>query len=967
MRHLFVILALFALLAGSGFRNEAVAYPSNLEWRTIETEHFRVTYHQGLRPMALYLARLTEEIHASLSPLLEHDGRFKTEVLLVDHVDTPNGFVNVYPYNYMVLYAVPPDRNSVLNDYDDWLRVLVAHEHTHVIQLDTKSHLPAIINMIFGGMVHPNQYMPRWYTEGMAIYHESHFSAGGRQRSSLFEMYLRMDVHEDRILGIDQIGGGNVRWPYGNVPYLYGARFMQYLSEKYGDKTFAALGYLYGQRIIPLALSTVLKKVTDDDFVRLYAEWTEQLRQRYREDIGRIAAVGLTDLHYITESGETHDSSVLFPSGDRLLFFNDEGRPQRKGWTVLDMNTGRYELVLEADTDGGASIAPDGRQFVFGELAYARNEYYHYDLYLHDMERRETRRLTHGERAREPSFSPDGRHIAYVRYTPGAAHLRILDVDTGESVAPFPPETFDQVFSPVFSPDGRHIAFTAWRFNEFKDLWLYDLEENRLTRLTDDRNLDLSPAFSPDGKTLYWSSDRTGVYNIYAIDLESGTLRQMTNVVGGAFSPMPTADGTRLFVSSYRGRGFDLAYVRLGERVSPPVPDVPELRPSRDYAMPDVAYEEKAYSPFPSVYPKIWMPTWGEDHAGTTLGVRTWGDDISGEHSWTADFSMGVQSGAPTLGLSYANRSFAPNIGMRASHVSYTLVDAVAVGDTRRDQKESRTDGSLSFSFPFRSRHYYATSSRQISHTISAGFSFRYTRLLNRFEYDPLVVPPVYMDTGLGSGVSLTWSYQDRTGFPRYIGTAWGRSLFVSVRADTEVLGSDVNNIAVSAGYSEYLGLPWWEGHGLAFKLSGGFGVSNFRSRQMFFLGGPPEQDVVSDLIRQNRTYGDYLRGYEPLSMGGDRYVLFKSEYRAVLWNIERGIYTLPLFFRRVHVAPFFDAGLAWNASPELKQIRKGLGAELRLDFMAGYFTPVTLAMGYQLGLDERGVSALFFTLDNVF
>jgi hypothetical protein len=967
MRRLLVLLALLIFLWMAGPAPEAQAYPSNLVWRTIETENFRISYHQGLEQMAHRLARMAESVHAQLVPLLDYEPGMKTELLLVDHVDTPNGFVNVYPYNRMVLYAVPPERTSVLNDYDDWLRVLFVHEHTHTIQLDTKSGLPAVINKVFGGMMHPNQYMPRWYTEGMAVSNESEFTAAGRLRSSLFEMFMRMDVYEDQIPTIDQINGGNSRWPYGHIPYLYGGRFMQYLSEKYGNETFAALGYLYGQRMIPLALSTVLKKVTDDDFVRLYDEWTTQLRARYAEDAARIAARGLTELTYVTETGETHDSPVMFPSGDKLLFFNDDGRPFRSGWAVQNLSGGEPEIVLEADADGGATIAPDGRRIVVGELSYTRNEYFYYDLYLHDLKRKQTVRLTEGERAREPSFAPDGRRIAYVRYTPGHSQLMILDTDTGETLAPLPPETFDQVFSPVFSPDGRRIAFTAWRTDSFKDLWLLDLDRNRLLRLTNDRNLDQDPAFSADGRTIYWSSDRSSVYNIYAINLDTLEERQVTNVIGGAFNPMPTPDGTRLYLSSYRSHGFDLAYMDLQRAPDYAAARIPEMRPIKRYDYPEVPYEDREYSPFPSLYPKIWMPTWGEDYAGMTLGVRTWGDDISGQHSFTAEFDMGVESASPTLALSYSNRSFTPNIGVRATHVSYKLIDAVQVDGVTEDQDESRTDGSLSISLPFRARHAVGKTSRVMSHTLSSSVYFRYTRLLNRYPYEPASVPPTYADTGMGSGLSLTWSYQDRASYPAYIATASGRSLFVSVRADTEILGSDVNNLTVTGGYAEYVGLPWWKGQGLAFKLTGGFGLSGYRNRQLFFLGGPPDRDIVSDLIRQNRSYGDYLRGYKPLSVGGDRYVMFKSEYRAVLWTIDRGIYTLPLFFRRVHLAPFFDMGLAWTDEVDLDKLKKSVGAEIRLDVIAGYFTPITIALGYQLGLDDGGVSALFFTLDNVF
>jgi len=958
MRLLVVMMVLLACFSLFGERLSH-AYPRNLEWRTLETDHFRISYHKGLEQMADRLAHMSEDVYKTLAPFLEHDSTNKTEIVLVDHVDSPNGLVNVYPYNYMVLYAVPPDRRSSLNDYDDWFRSLFAHEQTHILQLDTKSGLPRIVNYIFGGLMHPNQYMPRWYTEGIAVFDESRFTSGGRIRSSIFEMYLRMDVHEDREISIDQINGSMSRWPYGHVPYLYGSKFLQYLADKYGEKVFAALGYLYGQRMIPLALNTVLMKITDDNYVRVYDEWMAVLRNRYKTDIERLKEFGLTKVEYVTDHGENHDSPVMFPTGDKILFYNNDELPGRKGWAILDLESKESEVVIKAFEDGGATVAPDGRRVITAEIAYTENEYRQYDLFLNDLERKTRKRLTFHQRAREPNFAPDGKHLAYVSYGPGSSHLRIMNVDSGDYWLPIPKNTFDQVFTPVYSPDGRYLAFTGWRFNGFKDLYVYDFETNRINRITDDRNLDVSPSWSADGKTLYWSSDRTGIYNIYGMDMRDARVYQLTNMVGGAFSPVVSPDGEKLYISSYTSYGFDLGIVELKYQRKIAVADVPEMRGQLLYSKTKVAYEDKPYSPFPSIYPKLWMPTWGEDHAGMTLGIKTWGDDITRQHSWKAEFDVGIKSAQPTIALSYYNRSFLPNISVNASHVSYTLVDAGVQDNEYIDLDESRTSGSLSLSIPFRERGY--------GHSLSMGVNFRYTRLLTKFEYDPLDIPPTFVETGLGSGFSLTWSYNDRESYIGYVGTAAGRSFYISVRTDAKLLGSDFDSISVTGGYNEYIANPWIEKHVLALKFNGGFGVSSNKNRRMFYIGGPPDQDIVDDLIRKNRSYGNYLRGYKPLSMGGNKYFQFKSEYRFILWTIDRGLYTLPIFFKRVTFAPFFDCGYAWVDDFDISDTRKGMGAEIKLDVHYGYFTPVSIIIGYQYGFDKDGVSALYFTLDNTF
>ena len=945
----------------------AHATPANLVWRTIETEHARINYHEGLDDLAQRLARMVDVVHGELLPLYEYESKFKVEILLVDHVDSPNGFVNVYPYNRIVLYVVPPDRDSVLNDYDDWLRVLISHEYTHVLQLDTKSGLPAAVNRIFGGLMHPNQYMPRWYTEGMAVYDESRFTAGGRERSSMFEMFLRMDVLEDRFWEIDQIPGPVSSWPRGHIPYLYGAKFMQYLADKYGRETFAALGYLYGQRIIPYSLNTILEKITDDNYIRLYEEWKQQLKARYGADFERLKALGLTELNYLTETGENHNSPIFFPTGDRLLYFHNDNIPGRQGWAVFDLETGKSEIVIQARANAGATIAPDGRRIVTSEINSRETQVSFHDLFLHDIERREARQITEGMRAREPAFAPDGKRVAFVQYTAGKAHLMVMNIDTNEFREPLPRDSFDQVFSPAWSPDGRRLTFIGWREGGFRDLYLYDFELDRLTPVTRDRALDMTPSWSFDGGRLYWSSDRTGIFNIYAYEVESQRTARLTNVAGGLFTPLAAPDGKRLFVSSYRSQGFDFAYIDLEEQGERPEPEVPEMRPKKVYNYPEVEFEERGYSPFPSLYPKIWHPTMGEDYAGSTLGVRTWGEDIISYHSWRAEFDMGIESGEPTFAASYSYKGWIPHVGLRASHVSYTLKNAGERNGETIDQDETRTSGSLSIAFPFRGRSLKGNDSWSYSHRIALGANFRHNRLLNRFEYEPLESEPVFAETGLLSGMSLSYSYENKESFPGYVGAASGRALSVSIRANSKVLGSDYNSATVGAGYSEAIANPWVDYHLLALKFSGGMGISDYKVRSLYYIGGPPERDIVDDLIRENRSYGSYVRGYEPMSQAGDKYFLTKSEYRFVIWTIDRGVYTLPLYFRRLHMAPFFDTAYAWNESFEPSDVRMGVGGEIRLGFTVGYFTPITLRLGYQCGIGENGVSSLFMALDNIF
>lgn len=128
----------------------ARAMDPELVWRTLESRHFVIHYYAGEERLARRLAVVAEDAHAKLAPLLDHEPRRKTHVVLSDDTDQANGFALVQPYPFVHLYATAPEDRSELNDYDDWLSALILHEYTHVLHLDTIHGLARVVNFLFG-------------------------------------------------------------------------------------------------------------------------------------------------------------------------------------------------------------------------------------------------------------------------------------------------------------------------------------------------------------------------------------------------------------------------------------------------------------------------------------------------------------------------------------------------------------------------------------------------------------------------------------------------------------------------------------------------------------------------------------------------------------------------------------------------------------------------------------------------
>jgi hypothetical protein len=114
----------------------------------------------------------------------------------------------------------------------------------------------------------------------------------------------------------------------------------------------------------------------------------------------------------------------------------------------------------------------------------------------------------------------------------------------------------DEAFNPSWSPDGQRIAF-AGLHGGFSDLFVYDLETNKLRRLTDDAFADLQPVWSPDGQSLAFATDRftsdmsrlvIGPYSLAVINVASGDVRPLPALEGARHtSPQWAPDGRSLF------------------------------------------------------------------------------------------------------------------------------------------------------------------------------------------------------------------------------------------------------------------------------------------------------------------------------------------------------------------------------------------------------------------------------------
>jgi len=244
------VMTFILLLLLTGFFSEvceAVRFDPKLKWRTLETDHFSIHYHQRELRLAKEAAVIAEDVHERLVPIMKWKPRHKTQIILTDIADYANGFANLFPDNTIIIYISQPYNWREALGYDSWLRTIITHEYTHILHVDTVNGIPKILRYCFGRVILPNFLQPIWLIEGFGVHNETRETMGGRARGAFFDMMLRMAILEGKFNTIDQASTYPISWPGGRVPYLYGAMFYKYLADEYSKEKLTEYSHKYSR------------------------------------------------------------------------------------------------------------------------------------------------------------------------------------------------------------------------------------------------------------------------------------------------------------------------------------------------------------------------------------------------------------------------------------------------------------------------------------------------------------------------------------------------------------------------------------------------------------------------------------------------------------------------------------------------------------------------------------------------
>ncbi len=948
---LFLAVCLFAF--------EARAGDPKLEFRTIETEHFKIHYHQGLEGVARRAATIMEEVHTDLSILFEWEIVKPTNVVITDFTDSANGSSSAMYQPLIRLYATAPTNTSSLQYNDDYLRTLFIHEYTHMISLRIHSGFARVVNAIFGDVHFPNTLTPRWYHEGISVLMETYQTTRGRIRAPYFEMVCRAAIIEGTFPTLGEVSNDSRVYPRGTGHYVYGAMFMDYLRDRYGTEKIVEVYHVLGGDLVPYGMNRAFEEVFGLDLVTIYGHWRASVEADALAVKKRIEDSGVTESTRITYGGETKGAPIFTLDDQAVLIALWNGWEKSSVYKVGIDGTSKEQVVLSGATSD-LSMDRSGRLF-YTRTAPFELHYRFNDVFVLDGFGQDPRRVTHGARSWDAAVSPSGDRLVMTRTEAGASKLVLADELGNVKRTLVEPNLYNQVYKPAWSPDETQIAVVL-RQRERVDIALIDVETGATRFVTDDYAIEAEPFFHPDGEHLLYKSSLNGIDNIYATNLASGEVLQVTNVLTGASAPAVSSDGKTLVFLQYSGRGWDLHTMPLSLSTLGPATETEYERPIPRPSPPPSEAPSGPYNPLPTFLPKYWNLGVMFDTSGGLIvqGLTTF-YDATERHQASAIVGYGVTDSIFQGAFTYAYSGLGPGLTLSLSRTGSPRQTGYTVNGDEQQwiQEITRATTNLSFPVPGLDR----------GHNLQVGYNLTHAKPREEpvVTYDPTQSPQDVPNQYFRAGLTFGWSFSDTVISPYGISPHKGRNLSSGISLYHPYLGGNQTLASFDYAWEEYIKMPWFDYHVFAMRLSGRVYLSDPPGQSSMFIGGYSPQNYVDVILNATESGLPGIRGYPEGAFEGDKYHSLRLEYRFPIWFTEAAYNTLPVYLRRIQAGVFTDNAVISLDPLDTDDWRSSVGAEIVWHIAIRYFQPMTLRTGYAYGLMEYGLHEIIVTFGQGF
>jgi len=881
----------------SAFGINKVQY-DDFNWKIIKTDHFDIYYYNEMQEVAQIGAQIAESTYE------EYKVRFNT--LISSRI--PLIFYNT-SLQFQQTNTTPGIIPDAVGGFFEFLkgRVVIPstgslHGFTHVIRHEL-AHVfmtNKVARVLHDHRTTDGSFPPLWYTEGFA-----EFISGGVDAQA--EMVMRDAVFNNYFVNLDDI----YKITGSFLMYKEGQNFLEFVKEKFGEEKVMQMIdniWMYGR------FSKVVEFTLGKPIEQIDKEWEYYLKQKYYPMLKNTTPIDIV-ARKITNFGFNYSPVPYKIDGKEYLYFV----ANRTGYSSLF----KLELAGKNEEQKDPELVLEGEK---------KEEFEAFHLLQSTID-----------------ISKSGL-LAFVTKVGYRDAVHFYSIEKDEVIKTFQTDELVNVISPKFSDDGNSIVFQAIDKKGFSDIYVLDVQNFKLNRLTNDYYDDKDPTFGINNSQVIFSSDRTAgeyskKYNLFSYNRLTHKIDYLTYLNSDVSTPVLSKDKTKLLFSGEDEKiknvylmeispdgNYSNKITRLTNLITGAYS--PNFIDSTNIAF--AGFENYSFNLYTMNYRKTIKDSTAKtivmnfDNADGKwvqgmLAPESVKEKLKYENQYTLDYAQSQITTDPLFGTQGgATLSLSDLLGN--DNYFFTLYNNAQVQSEffnsfnvilERINLRKRTNFGYGV-FHFTGNRYDIRESDEYYYERSFGAFFVLNFPLSKFQRIETSVTVANSDKQLDFGISerkallvsnsLSYVFDNSLWGPT--GPLDGTRARLLLAYTGDVKKSNVNYYTIIADYRHYFRLSYRS----AFAIRSALFYNDGKEARRFFMGGSWD-----------------LRGWPRFSIRGEKMWLSSVEYRFPLIDqIKLRLPFVNLDFYGFRGALFFDAGGAWDT--QYKETLGSIGAGIRFN-----------------------------------
>ena len=550
-----------------------------LIWKTMESDHFLVHFHNGTEWTAREALNIAEFVYTPITDMYDYRPKEKTHIVIKDTDDFSNGSAFFFD-NKIEIWANPLDFD--LRGSHRWIENVITHEFVHIIQLGASlkhnRHFPAMYlqsmgyedekrsDVLYGypntitSYAIPSVTVPPWFAEGVAqcMLEGANYDFWDTHR----DMILRDVFLNDNVYTINQLNSFGKTGIGNEQIYNQGFSLSAYLIDRFGSSVFKDISKEISKPYI-YSFSSAIKNITGVELDVIYDDWYLLMKNQY---VDNKTSPFIVKGDIIIEEGTTNLHPTWSEDGTRFAYLSNANRDY---FGQTDLYVYSFSDSSSKKIISGVFSAPtwlNDSTIVYTKKSKPnKHGSRFYDLYSININNKKDKpkRLTVDKRLTSPSIDYANNKISAIGIADGTSNIYIANLDSIDNLV------FDKITNysdgeKIFSlsHQGDKILFDALIKDHGRDIYQFDLINYEIKPTVKPLEDNIWDERDPMGSNqfLVYSSDRTGKYNIYKQGIDQ-SLIQLTNVDGGAF--MPSISDNKVLCSLYENGQYKISIIDL--------------------------------------------------------------------------------------------------------------------------------------------------------------------------------------------------------------------------------------------------------------------------------------------------------------------------------------------------------------------------------------------------------------------